>query len=382
MGLGNYTNRSSLMVPNMEFNDLKAQYSLIDFAIEARLKKVFEHGRFVNGPEIAELEKTLADYVGVKHAIACGSGTDALILSLMALDIKAGDAVFTSAFSFVAAAEAIAFLGATPIFVDINPMSLNMAPMGLKAKIELVIEQNRLIPRAIIPVNLFGSPCDYYKINAIAKENELIVIEDMAQSFGAHYKGRKSGALGLAGCTSFFPSKPLGCYGDGGMIFTDNASFDHVLKAMRSHGSIGKYNHFRIGLNSRLDTIQAAILLEKFKLFENELIMRRANWHILNGKISALDYIEVPVIEPMKSACAQFPIICRDHELRQAITRRFRNEKIPYQIYYPKSLPEYQPYKSDTCLNAQDIATRIMALPFSPYMSVGDIDQIYQALKG
>ena len=272
----------------MDFIDLKTQQARIKDTLDANIQKVLSHGAYVMGPEIKELEKKLAAYVGVKHAIGCASGTDALLMALMAYNLGPGDAVFTTPFTFIATAEVVSLLGATPVFVDIDPKTYNMDPAKLELAIKalkandpslhplpltpnaspLTPHSSPLTPKGIIPVDLFGLLADYEAIDKIAKENNLFVIEDAAQSFGAEYKGKKSCSFGSIACTSFFPAKPLGCYGDGGMCFTDDDALAEALDSIRVHGKGShKYDNARIGINGRLDTLQAAILLAKFAIF-------------------------------------------------------------------------------------------------------------------
>ena len=260
----------------MEFIDLKAQYARIEEKINQRISNALSHGKHIMGPEVFELEEQLADFVGVKHAISCANGTDALQLSLMALEIGQNDAVFCPTFTFFATAEVIALVGATPIFVDSDPKTFNMCPKDLLVKIKQVKAEGKLNLKAIIPVDLFGLPADFPNINKIAKEFNLHLIEDAAQGLGGEIEGKKAGSFGDIATTSFFPAKPLGCFGDGGMVFTDNDDFAGVIKSLRIHGKgQHKYDNVRIGLNSRLDTIQAAILLEKLAIFPDEIISRQ-----------------------------------------------------------------------------------------------------------
>jgi dTDP-4-amino-4,6-dideoxygalactose transaminase len=376
----------------MEFNDLRRQYKLIESGIEGRLKLIFQHGRYINGPEVGAIEEVLAKYVGVDHAVGCASGTDALLLALMALNIKTGDRVFTSAFSFVAAAEAIALLGAKPVFVDIDPLTFNMDPQDLRKKIEIewLSEAARTEDAlsAIIAVNLFGAPCDYDIITQIGNDYGIPIIEDAAQSFGAEYQGFRSPGLVQIGCTSFFPSKPLGCYGDGGMLFVRESHLYHKLMALRSHGSGEvKYYSEMVGLNSRLDTIQAAVLLEKFGIFEDELALRREK---------ALDYLSrlanifdfgiyqdrLVSLSARQSAWSQFPILCDNEQMRSNIILKFLKDGIPHQIYYPLTLPEMPAYKSKICPVAHDVSRRILHLPFSPYITYDEIKRVCESIKG
>ena len=268
----------------MNFIDLNYQQHRIKSQLDARIRAVLSHGNYIMGPEVKELEDRLAAYVGAKHSIGCASGTDALLLALMAYGVGPGDAIFTTPFTFIATAEVISLLGATPVFVDINPQTFNLDPTKLELAIQAVklgkndiypYPHNPLNPRGIIAVDLFGLPADYDRINSLAKAHGLFVVEDAAQSFGANYNGKKACALADIACTSFFPAKPLGCYGDGGMCFTDDDALAEVMKSLRVHGKGGhKYDNVRIGVNGRLDTLQAAILLAKFEIFPEEVELR------------------------------------------------------------------------------------------------------------
>ena len=267
----------------MHFIDLEAQQKRIRKEIDAKISTVLDHGQYIMGPEIKQFEKTLADYVGVKHAVSCASGTDALLLALMAYGVGPGDAVFTSPFTFIATAEVIQLLGATPVYVDIDPATFNIAPDRLANAVSALkrvdgshplpkATKAGLKPKAVISVDLFGLPADANAINRIAAENGMVVIEDAAQSFGAEYNGKKACSLAPIGCTSFFPAKPLGCYGDGGMCFTDDPGLASVMDSIRVHGKgSDKYDNVRIGINGRMDTLQAAILLAKFSIFPEEV---------------------------------------------------------------------------------------------------------------
>ncbi|WP_318485085.1 DegT/DnrJ/EryC1/StrS family aminotransferase, partial [Photobacterium leiognathi] len=248
----------------MQFIDLAAQYQHLKNKIDARIHKVLDHGHYIMGPEVFELEEKLAEYVGVKHAITCANGTDALTLAMMALDIKEGDAVFCPTFTFFATAETIAFASATPVFVDSDENTFNICPIDLEKRIQHVIAEGKLVPKAIVSVDLFGLPANYPEIEKIAEKYNLKLIEDAAQGFGGSINNKKAGSFGDIATTSFFPAKPLGCYGDGGAIFTNNDEYAELIKSYRVHGKgTDKYDNVRVGVNSRLDTIQAAILLEK-----------------------------------------------------------------------------------------------------------------------
>lgn len=253
---------------SMPFVDLKAQYAALRESLHARIQKVLDHGQFIMGPEVAELEEQLAGFTGARHCVTCASGTEALLIALMALEIRPGDEVITTPFTFIATAEMIALIGATPVFVDIEPDTCNIDA----AKIEAAVTPRT---RAILPVSLYGQPADMDAINAVAARRGLTVIEDAAQSFGAEYKGRKSGNLSTIGCTSFFPSKPLGCYGDGGALFTNDGALAAALREIRVHGQSGRYHHTRIGVGGRMDTLQCAVVLAKLERFDWEVARRR-----------------------------------------------------------------------------------------------------------
>jgi len=371
----------------MDFIDLKSQQKRIKKEILKRIKAVLSHGRYILGPEVAELEEKLAGFVGVKHAIGCASGTDALLMALMALKVGPGDAVFTTPFTFVATAEVISLLGATPIFVDINPSTYNVDPEKLEQAIKALKAQDSalhplprslslsaLIPRGIIPVDLFGLPADYDAIEEIARKHNLFVVEDAAQSFGAQYKGKKACAFGNIACTSFFPAKPLGAYGDGGMCFTDDDEVAELIRSIRVHGQ-GKdrYENVRLGINGRLDTIQAAILLAKFEIFPEEMALRqRVAENYLNLlKKSSLILPQVP--EGCTHAWAQFSICTRGEKERQEIRDSLSANGIPTAVYYPTPLHlqpafAYLGYRAGDFPISEDISTRIFSLPMHPYL--------------
>jgi len=346
----------------MQFIDLKAQYQVIKEDIHHRIQTVLEHGQYIKGPEIQELEQKLVNFSGTKHCIAVASGTDALLIALMAVGIKAGDEIITSPFSFIATAEVVALLGAKPVFVDIDPKTYNLNP----ELIEAVITPKT---RVILPVNIFGQCADYDKINAIANKHGLMVIEDAAQSFGASYKGRKSGGLGAIGCTSFFPSKPLGGYGEGGACFTSDDNLATIMRQIRDHGQDSHYHHARIGINGRLDSLQAAILLSKLTIFEKEMEKRQqlAKWYgqELHGKITT-PYIEQHNI----SAWAQYTV---QVDNREEVRKLLSETGIPTAVHYPIALHQ-QPAFKDLLGNtlpmpvSEKLVQRVLSLPFHPYL--------------
>lgn len=372
------------------FVDLAAQQRRILPEIEKNIQAVLKHGHYIMGPEIKALEKRLAGFAGVKHAITSSSGTDALIMALMAYDIGPGDAVFTTPFTFFATAEAIRILGAMSVFVDIDPDTFNISVEKLETAILELKKNNRsgLIPKAIIPVDLFGLPCDYDKINPIAREHGLVVIEDAAQSFGAEYKGRKAGGLGDVGCTSFFPAKPLGCYGDGGAIFTDSDEIAEKLTSIRVHGKgSDKYDNVRLGINGRLDTIQAAILLAKMDIFPDEIQKRQTVASRYTDLISSLDRkrVIVPQTPAMyKSAWAQYSLLAENEEKRTLIQATLKQNNIPTAIYYPTPLhlqTAYKDlgYKKGDFPVSEDYAKRVFSIPMHPYLDEEQQQKIVEA---
>ena len=369
----------------IDFIDLKAQQRLILPALMERLQKVLAHGQYIMGPEVKELESSLAAYVGVKHCVSCSSGTDALLMALMAYEVGPGDAIFTSPFTFIATAEVIQLLGATPVFVDIDPSTFNLDPKKLAEAI-LGLQKNpqtgHLKPRGIIPVDLFGQPAAYDQINAIAQEHGLFVLEDAAQAFGATYKGKRAGSLAEVAATSFFPAKPLGGYGDGGAIFTDNDQLAEILRSIRVHGQgADKYENVRLGLTGRLDTLQAAILLTKLEIFDQEIDARQKvaerYSQALQGKVT------VPRVAPeCTSVWAQYSILSAD---RPALQQKLQDAGIPSAIYYPLPLHlqkvfAHLGYRPGDFEVSERAAHRIFSLPMHPYLTEADQDGIIEVL--
>jgi len=374
----------------MQFIDLKAQQQLIRQKIEDNIKTVLDHGRYIMGPEIGELEEKLAAYVGSKHAMGCASGTDALMLALLALEIGPGDAVFTSPFTFFATGEVIALLGATPIFVDIDPVSFNLDPALLAPAIKAVQERGDLEPKVIMPVDLFGLPADYDAINRIAAEHNLAVVEDAAQAMGGEYQGRMACALGKLGCTSFFPAKPLGGYGDGGMVFCDDDDLDRILRSLRVHGQgEDKYDNVRLGINGRLDTMQAAILLAKLELLPGEMKARQEvaqrYAELIAASGAALTAPTVP--SGYASAWAQYSVLAESQAARGEFLERLKAAGIPSAIYYPKPLHlqtafAYLGHQAGDFPHSESAGERIFSLPMHPYLATGDQEKIVAALAG
>ena len=355
----------------MDFIDLKSQQQRIKSQIDANMARVLEHGAYIMGPEVAELERRLADYVGCRHAIGVASGTDALLVAMMALGISAGDEVITTPFSFIATAETIVLLGAKPVFVDIDPKTYNLDPDLL----ETAITDKT---KAIMPVSLYGQCADYDSINAIAEKHHLPVIEDACQSFGATYKGKKSCNLTTIGCTSFFPSKPLGCYGDGGACFTNDDELAKVMREIRVHGQDRRYHHPRIGVNGRIDTLQAAILLAKMEIFPDEVEARQR----IGTRYSELlsDTVIAPYIEEGNtSVYAQYTIQIDDREKVQA---SLKEAGIPTAVHYPVPLNRQPALAcSERFENSENAAERVMSLPMHPYLSEEDLQKVAQCVK-
>lgn len=358
------------MIP---FIDLQAQQQRIKPEIDAAIQRVLAHGKYIQGPEVFELEEKLAEFVGVKHCISCGNGTDALQIAQMALGIGPGDEVITPGFSYIAAAETIALLGATPVFVDIDPVTFNLDPAQLEQHITAKT-------KAIIPVSLYGQCADYDAINLIASKHNLAVIEDGAQSFGATYKGRRSCGLTTIATTSFFPSKPLGGYGDGGAIFTDDAELAKMMRQIAIHGQEKRYQHVRLGINSRLDSIQAAILLEKLKIFPKEIQLRNQVADNYTKLLHDIGGAAIPAIaENNISVWAQYTIRVTD---RGVICGRLQSKNVPCAIHYPVQV-NLQSVVDDrsAILPVGDAASKsVVSIPMHPYLTQGDQLEVVKAL--
>ncbi len=355
----------------LKFIDLNAQYKRLAANIQERVHKVFEHGQFILGPEVAELERQLADYIDVKHCIAVANGTDALLIALMALNIGPGDEVIIPNFTFAAPAEMAMLLGAKAVFIDINPRTYNLDANLLEQAITAET-------RAIIPVSLFGQCADFAAINAIAAKYNISVIEDAAQSFGATYKNKHSGNLSTIACTSFFPSKPLGCYGDGGACFTNDDELAAKMRSIANHGMEGRYNHVRNGLNSRLDTLQAAILLAKLEILPEEIERRTELANKYNNLLK--DYVETPYIEPHNSSVfAQYTIACKN---RDKVQQYLQAQGIPTAVHYPKPLNKQNAFAdlNKVLVNSEHAAQTVLSLPFSPYLNDQDMHKVVAAL--
>lgn len=385
----------------MQFIDLQIQQQRIREKLEAGMQAVLRHGQYIMGPEVKELEKKLSDYVGVNHAVACASGTDALLLALMAFGARPGDAIFTTPFTFVAAAEVICVLGATPVLVDIDSRTFNLDAAKLEQAIQGILKRDHslhplprgvdlssLKPKGVLPVDLFGLPADYDAIQTVAQRYGLWVVEDAAQSFGAEYHGRKACSLGGIGCTSFYPAKPLGCYGDGGMCFTNDDAMAKIIASIRVHGEgDNRYENIRIGICSRLDTLQAAILLAKFSVFPEEIELRQEVAARYTEALRRHSSVIPPGIpDGYKSSWAQYSVLARDNEHRSMLQAKLRGAEIPTAIHYPKPLHQqlafaYLGYQDGDFPISEDYAPRIFSLPMHPYLKPEDQEKIARLLQ-
>jgi dTDP-4-amino-4,6-dideoxygalactose transaminase len=370
----------------MYFIDLYSQYQRIAQPVQQAVADILASQHYIMGAEVVELEQRLADYVGVKYAISCSSGTDALVLALMTQQLAPDDVVFVPSFSFFATAESVSLVGARPVFVDSAPIDFNLALPSLKQAYEQVVNDGQLRPRGIIAVDLFGLPADWDALQTFAREHDLFLIEDAAQSFGAVYKGRRAGGLAQLAATSFFPSKPLGCYGDGGAVFTDDETTAELLKSLRIHGQgEHKYDNVRIGLNARLDTIQATILLQKLTIFDSELTMRD---QVAATYTEALhDVVQTPQLpQDSRSAWAQYSCLAADSIQREAILAALTARDIPTAVHYrvPIHLQlayKYLGYQPGSLVACEDLSQRIFSLPMHPYLSAEDITRIATVIK-
>lgn len=356
----------------MEFIDLAAQQQRIKSEIDANIQKVLTHGKYILGPEVAELEEKLAAYTGAKYCITCANGTDALQIALMALGVSAGDEVITPGFTYIATAETVALLGAKPVYVDVYENTYNL-------NVELLEAAITDKTKAIIPVSLYGQCANFDAINAIASKYNLPVIEDAAQSFGATYKGRKSGNLSTISCTSFFPSKPLGCYGDGGAIFTSDDELAKIIRQVARHGQDRRYHHIRVGVNSRLDTLQAAILLPKLAILDDEMRLRQEVAATYQRLFAEAGFTATPFIEEHNtSAYAQFTVRVQN---RDAVQAKLQAAGIPTAVHYPIPLNKQPAVASDAVLPIGDkVAEEVVSLPMHPYLQEADIQKIVEAI--
>ena len=369
----------------MQFIDLGAQQRRIRDRINDRIAAVLEHGKYIMGPEVGELEVALAEFCGARYCISCGNGTDALHLALMAIDARAGDAVFVPSFTFAATAEAVCLVGATPVFVDIDPSTFNMAPDSLVRSIGQA-KAVGLVPKAVIPVDLFGQPANYPAIIEIVKGEQLKLICDSAQGWGGEIEGRKTGTFGDMTTTSFFPAKPLGCYGDGGAVFTDDPELAAKIDSLRVHGKgKEKYENVRIGSNSRLDTLQAAILLEKIKIYPEELDAR--NVIAMRYTKALLDLYQTPnILDGYRSIWAQYTLLASSEVERDKAMSELKAVGIPSMIYYPRPLHTQSAYAGfpvdpEGLQAAEIVAKRAFSLPMHPYLTEENQYEVIAALR-
>ncbi|OPZ02587.1 MAG: UDP-2-acetamido-2-deoxy-3-oxo-D-glucuronate aminotransferase [Bacteroidetes bacterium ADurb.BinA395] len=370
----------------MEFRDLKKQYKVLKNDIDQAMLEVSASGAFIMGKPVKEIEQQLAEYVGVKHCVSCANGTDALTLALKTWGIKAGDAVFVPDFTFFASAEVVSLEGATPVFVDVDADTFNISPASLERSIEKTIQQGKLRPKVIITVDLFGLPADYSAIRKIADKYHLLILEDGAQGFGGEINGKKACSFGDISTTSFFPAKPLGCYGDGGAVFTDNDEWASLMDSLRVHGKGSfKYDNVRIGMNSRLDTLQAAILKVKFdafKRYELNDINKVADFYTEKLK----DLVKTPFIpKGYLSSWAQYTIQLQDEKQRDGLQAYLKEQGIPTMVYYPKPMHEQTAYLDLGYLSGdfpvtESLCRRVLSLPMHPYLSMEEIIKVCQKI--
>jgi dTDP-4-amino-4,6-dideoxygalactose transaminase len=370
------------MAEAIPFIDLQAQRRRLGAPLEAAIKSAVEGGQWILGPQVSQLEQDLAAWAGVKHAIACANGTDALLLILRAWDVGPGDAVFVPAFTFAASGEVVVLAGATPVFVDVLPDTFNMDPTSLEAAITLVKREGKLKSKVVMPVDLFGQPADYRALEPIAAREGLKLLCDTAQGFGGLLDGKRAGAIGDAAATSFFPAKPLGCYGDGGACFTNDDGLKDVLLSLRMHGQgADRYEHVRIGYNSRLDTIQAAILIEKLKIFDDEINMRNQVAKHYNDAFTGSNHLVAPkVIDGAVSTWAQYTLQVENRAKFQA---DLKAAGVPTAVYYPIPLSRqkaYGHYPSSPTPVSEDLSKRVMSLPMHPYLEAATQDRIIAAV--
>ncbi|HJT44577.1 MAG TPA: DegT/DnrJ/EryC1/StrS family aminotransferase [Rhizomicrobium sp.] len=370
------------MAEPISFIDLQAQRRRLGAPLEAAVKAAVEGGQWILGPQVAQFEKDIAAWAGVKHAIACANGTDALLLVLRAWGVGPGDAVFVPAFTFAASAEVVALAGATPVFVDVLSDTFNMDLVSLEAAIAMVRRDGKLTPKVVMPVDLFGQPADYRTIVPIARREGLKLFCDTAQGFGGSMDGKRAGAIGDAAATSFFPAKPLGCYGDGGACFTHDDALKDTLLSLRMHGQgADRYEHVAIGLNSRLDTIQAAILIEKLKIFDDEIARRNAVARRYDQAFAGVNRIKIPVVlEGMTSSWAQYTLQVADRAKFQA---GLKAAGVPTMVYYPIPLsrqPAYAHYPSVPTPVSEALCGHVVSLPMHPYLDEETQDRIIAAV--
>lgn len=360
----------------IEFIDLKAQLRAIRAPVNERIERVLDHGQFILGPEVTEMEKRLEAYTGASHCVSVGSGTDALLVALMALGIGPGDEVITTPFTFVATAEMIVLVGATPVFVDVEPDTCNIDPELIEAAIT-----SRT--KAIMPVSLYGQTADMDEINAVAARHGIAVIEDAAQSFGAEYRSRKSCNVSTIGCTSFFPSKPLGCYGDGGAIFVNDGKLAAIMREVRVHGQESRYYHTRVGIGARMDTLQCAVILAKLETFDWEVEQRIRIGRVYRDMVAEIPGIQAPIVRNDRTCVwAQFTI---QTDRREEIVKSLKEVGIPTAVHYPMPVHEQPAYKSNirvagSLSMSENVSRRVLSLPMHPYLDDATMQTIVHAL--
>lgn len=368
----------------MEFINLKRQYERLKPIIDKSVQDIMSETRFINGREVEEFEKRFAEYIGRKHCISCGNGTDSLLLAYLVYGIGYGDAIFCPDMTFIASIEPACMLGAVPVFVDIDDKTYNLSAESLKQKIYEVKAEGKWKPKAAVMVDFLGNPADADTIAAICRENDMILIEDSAQGTGAANKGRKCGSMGDIACTSFFPSKPLGCYGDGGAVLTDDDEIANMLRSLKVHGKgNSKYDNVRIGINSRLDTIQAAVLLAKLDVLEEEMEMRQKIAGRYNEAFQ--DIFQIPYILPeCRSAYAQYVLLAESSEMREKIIGAMKAVGIPSLLYYPKEMHRMDAFNLDRAeiySNASRYAQCNFGVPFSPYLTREEQEFVIQTVR-
>ena len=371
----------------MEFRNLKKQYQVLKTDIDSKMQEVLQNTNFISGKQVVELEQKLAEYVGVKHCISCANGTDALTLALMTWNIGPGDAVFVPDFTFFSSGEVVSFEGAEPVFVDVKGDTFNIDPAKLRKAIVKVIEEKKYTPKVIIAVDLFGQPAEFDEIRKIADEFSLFVLEDGAQGFGGEINGKKACSFGDISTTSFFPAKPLGCYGDGGAVFTDNDEWAALISSYRIHGKGSyKYDNVRIGMNSRLDTLQAAVLLAKLSAFA-QYEVSRVNDVAKKYTEELREIVKTPVVlEGFLSSWAQYTIRLENQEQRDGLQKYLKEHDIPSMVYYPKAMHSqeaFAPFKGEETELAvtTELCKGVLALPMHPYMDEEEIEQVVTVIK-
>lgn len=372
----------------MEFRDLSAQYAALKDGIGAGVARVLEHGRYIGGPEVAELEARLASYVGAKHCIACANGTDALQLALMAWGVGPGDAVFAPDFTFFASGEAPALLGATPVFVDVDARTFNLDAAKLEEAVRFVEERTDLVPRAVVAVDLFGLPADYPAIREVCGRHGMLLLEDGAQGFGGSIGGRMACSFGDVSTTSFFPAKPLGCYGDGGAVFADSDEWAELIRSLAVHGKGSmKYDNVRVGVNSRLDTIQAAVLLVKLEAFEQyELDAVNEAAALYDGMLAGSGLVLPEIPEGYRSSWAQYTVQLPEGRDRGALQAALKGRGVPTMVYYPRPMHEQRAFEGaclcpDGCPVTKRLCETVLSLPMGPYLTFHEVCAVCKMLE-